>query len=57
MHNFGAVPHNLAIEGTDLITPMLNAGETANLKLTGLAPGTESMEKGMFGMVTALVVA
>jgi FtsP/CotA-like multicopper oxidase with cupredoxin domain len=43
VHNDGAVPHNLAIEGTDLITPMLNAGETANLKLTGLAPGTYNL--------------
>jgi len=40
VHNDGAVSHNLAIEGTDLITPMLDGGGTANLKLTGLAPGT-----------------
>ncbi|HWI04712.1 MAG TPA: plastocyanin/azurin family copper-binding protein, partial [Acidimicrobiales bacterium] len=40
MHNDGAVPHDLAIEGTDFRTPMVNAGETFNLKLTGLAPGT-----------------
>ncbi len=40
VHNDGAVPHNLAIEGTDLLTPMLNAGESANLVLSGLAPGT-----------------
>lgn len=40
VHNDGAVPHNLAIEGTDLITPMLNGGQTARLTLDGLAPGT-----------------
>jgi len=40
VHNDGAAPHNLAIEGTDLISPMLNGGESANLSLAGLAPGT-----------------
>ena len=40
VHNDGAVPHDLAIEGTDFRTPLVNAGETFNLKLTGLAPGT-----------------
>ena len=43
VHNDGAVPHNLAIEGTDLVTPMLDAGASANLRLTGLAPGTYSI--------------
>ncbi len=43
VHNDGAVPHNLAVEGTDLITPMLNAGETAHLALTGLVPGTYTL--------------
>jgi plastocyanin len=39
VHNDGAVPHNLAIEGTELITPMLDSGQTARLTLQGLAPG------------------
>ena len=38
--NDGAAPHNLAIEGTDLRTPMLDAGGGAELALTGLEPGT-----------------
>ena len=38
--NDGASPHNLAIEGTDLRTPMLDAGGAAELALTGLEPGT-----------------
>ena len=40
VHNDGAVPHNLAIECTDFITPMLDSGQTARLTLAGLAPGT-----------------
>jgi plastocyanin len=40
VHNDGSVPHDLAIEGTDFRTPLVNAGETFNLSLTGLAPGT-----------------
>ena len=43
VHNDGAVPHNLAIEGTDHITPMLDAGRSANLELTDLAPGTYNL--------------
>jgi FtsP/CotA-like multicopper oxidase with cupredoxin domain len=43
VHNDGAVTHNLAIEGTDLMSPMLGAGETAHLALTGLAPGTYTL--------------
>src|SRR5687768_1790436 len=38
--NDGASPHNLAVEGTDLRTPMLDAGGAAELALTGLEPGT-----------------
>ena len=38
--NDGGAPHNLAIEGTDLRTPMLDAGGGAELALTGLEPGT-----------------
>jgi manganese oxidase len=40
VHNDGAVPHDFAIEGTDFRTPMLNSGDSATLRLTGLAPGT-----------------
>ena len=40
VHNDGAVQHDLAIEGTDFRTPLVSGGETFNLKLTGLAPGT-----------------
>ena len=43
VHNDGAVPHNVAIEGSDIISPMLNAGETAHLRLAGLAPGTYTL--------------
>jgi FtsP/CotA-like multicopper oxidase with cupredoxin domain len=43
VRNDGTVAHNLAIEGTGLVTPMLNGGETASLKLAGLAPGTYNM--------------
>jgi plastocyanin len=40
VHNDGSVQHDLAIEGTDFRTPLIAGGETFNLKLTGLAPGT-----------------
>ncbi len=43
VHNDGVATHNVAIEGTDLISPMLGAGQTANLALTGLAPGTYTL--------------
>ena len=38
--NMGTMPHNLAVEGTTLATPMISPGDTKALKLTGLAPGT-----------------
>jgi plastocyanin len=40
VHNDGSVQHDLAIEGTDFRTPLVNAGDTFNLSLAGLAPGT-----------------
>ncbi len=43
VHNDGVVAHNVAIEGTDLISPMLAAGETAHLALGGLAAGTYTL--------------
>ena len=36
--NDGAVPHSLSVEG--LVTPDLLAGESANLDISSLAPGT-----------------
>lgn len=38
--NIGAVPHNLEVEGADLVTKDLNAGESDDLSLSGLAPGS-----------------
>lgn len=38
--NDGAAPHNLAIRGTDLTTPVLDPGDSATLDLQGMAPGT-----------------
>jgi len=37
--NNGSAPHNLAVKGTSLTTPDLNAGETAMLDISSLAPG------------------
>jgi uncharacterized cupredoxin-like copper-binding protein len=37
--NAGTAVHNLSVKGTDLITPDLNAGETAMLDLSGLPAG------------------
>ncbi|MEX2563104.1 MAG: multicopper oxidase domain-containing protein [Nitriliruptoraceae bacterium] len=38
--NRGAIDHDFAIVGTDVGTPMLRTGETFELSLAGLAPGT-----------------
>ncbi len=38
--NQGAIEHDLAVVGTDVATPMLRGGESAELSLAGLAPGT-----------------
>jgi manganese oxidase len=38
--NEGQVPHDLAVDGADLATPMLDAGATATLDLADLEPGT-----------------
>ena len=37
--NDGAIPHNLAVDGKNLATPMLNAGQDGSLSLDGLEPG------------------
>jgi len=41
--NTGAVPHNLEIEGADLITKDLNGGEAEDLSVAKLKPGTYTM--------------
>ncbi|MTV24757.1 multicopper oxidase domain-containing protein [Nitriliruptoraceae bacterium ZYF776] len=38
--NTGSAPHDLVVEGTDLATPMLDAGATATLALDELDAGT-----------------
>jgi uncharacterized cupredoxin-like copper-binding protein len=38
--NEGNSPHNLVVEGTDARTETFNGGETAELSLAGVAPGT-----------------
>ena len=40
VHNNGTMVHNLAVRGADLTTPDLAPGETADLDLSGLDPGT-----------------
>ncbi|HET7489926.1 MAG TPA: multicopper oxidase domain-containing protein [Acidimicrobiales bacterium] len=37
--NNGAIQHDLAVDGTNLVTPMLDAGAKATLDLSSLAPG------------------
>jgi uncharacterized cupredoxin-like copper-binding protein len=39
VQNDGAVAHNLAVEGTELVTPDLPAGGSAELDVSSLAPG------------------
>jgi FtsP/CotA-like multicopper oxidase with cupredoxin domain len=41
--NLGSADHNLAVEGEDLRTANLGAGDTAELSLAGLAPGEYSV--------------
>ena len=53
VHNDGAVTHNVAIEGTDFITPMLDKNGTAHLTLTGLAPGMYNIICQVAGHVEA----
>jgi FtsP/CotA-like multicopper oxidase with cupredoxin domain len=38
--NAGKVGHDLAVEGTTLVTPTIDPGKTAHLDLSSLAPGT-----------------
>jgi FtsP/CotA-like multicopper oxidase with cupredoxin domain len=41
--NDGSVAHNLAIEGTDLLTKDLNSGDSEHLTLDGVEPGRYTM--------------
>jgi len=59
--NDGTMIHNVGIEGTDLITPDIQAGGTATLDVSSLAPGTytvfcEIPGHADSGMRTTLVV-
>jgi FtsP/CotA-like multicopper oxidase with cupredoxin domain len=38
--NSGSMQHNLAVEGTSLATPMIDAGGSEHLDLSSLSPGT-----------------
>src|SRR5437763_13867072 len=41
--NMGATAHNLAVEGTALATPMIEAGKAGHLDVSSLAPGTYTL--------------
>ena len=60
--NEGAAIHDLAVEGTDVATPMLDPGESASLELGDLEPGTYTVictvaGHQAAGMEATLVVA
>ncbi|MEX2505038.1 MAG: multicopper oxidase domain-containing protein [Egicoccus sp.] len=60
--NAGAAQHDFSVVDADLATPMLNAGESATLDLSSLAPGTYEVlctvaghaSGGMVGTLTIL---
>lgn len=60
--NAGAIPHDLVVEGADVATPMIDPGASANLDLTGLAPGVHTVycsvpghrDAGMEGTLTVV---
>jgi manganese oxidase len=59
--NDGTVIHNLAVSGTDVITPDLDAGEADDLDISSLDPGTYEIMcmipgHASSGMVASLVV-
>ncbi|CAN5510045.1 hypothetical protein BH24ACT5_BH24ACT5_21630 [soil metagenome] len=59
--NNGSIVHNLGVRDTDLLTPDINAGESATLDLTGLDPGVyevycEIAGHADSGMVAPLVI-
>src|SRR5439155_25884546 len=41
--NLGTTAHNLAIKDTQLASPMVNAGGSANLSVSGLSAGTYTL--------------
>jgi plastocyanin len=53
VHNDGSVQHDLAIEGTDFRTPLIGGGESFNLSLAGLAPGTYNLICQVVGHASA----
>ncbi|HKN48627.1 MAG TPA: multicopper oxidase domain-containing protein, partial [Actinomycetota bacterium] len=55
--NTGVGQHNLAVKGTSLATPMINGGSSADLALTGLAPGTYTIYCQVPGHVAAGMTA
>jgi len=60
--NTGQSPHNLAVQGAGLATPMINTGATARLDVSGLAPGKYTLfcevpghaDLGMKGTLTVV---
>jgi len=40
VQNDGSMQHNLSIQGQSLATPLINAGDSSQLVLSGLSPGT-----------------
>jgi FtsP/CotA-like multicopper oxidase with cupredoxin domain len=59
--NDGSMVHNVGIEGTDLLTPELNPGDSATLDISSLEPGTytvycEIPGHASSGMSTTLVI-
>ena len=44
VHNDGVATHNLSVQGTGLATPMLDAKGSAELALSGLAPGEYGLQ-------------
>jgi FtsP/CotA-like multicopper oxidase with cupredoxin domain len=51
--NTGSTPHNLAVQGTQLKTPMIDPGGSANLDLSGLAIGDYTVICEVAGHSTA----
>lgn len=62
LRNAGAIDHDLAVVGTNVGSPMLRSGETYELSLAGLSPGTYDIictvaghdSSGMRGTLTIL---
>ena len=41
--NMGTTAHNLAVQGSDVASPMIDAGKTGHLDLSSLKPGTYTL--------------